>query len=84
MRLPSSIYPTPTLISGSPSSTSSFVSAMPWMPDVLMACRTSTASNQPQRRLRPVTVPNSRPFGDIFADFHFPVQWETGLNPRVV
>jgi hypothetical protein len=32
---------------------SSLVSAMPSMPEVFMAWRTSTASNQPQRRLRP-------------------------------
>ena len=44
-----------------PSSTSSLVSAMPSMPATLTAWRTSTASNQPQRRLRPVTVPNSWP-----------------------
>ena len=31
----------------------------PEMPFVATAWRTSTASNQPQRRLRPVTVPNS-------------------------
>ena len=37
------------------------VSAMPSMPLVFTVWRTSTASNQPQRRLRPVTVPNSRP-----------------------
>ncbi len=44
-----------------PSSTSSLVSAMPSMPPTLTAWRTRAASNQPQRRLRPVTVPNSRP-----------------------
>ena len=49
------------LISSKPSSTSSLVSAMPSMPPTLIAWRTSTASNQPQRRGRPVTVPNSRP-----------------------
>ena len=47
--------------SSNPSSTSSFVSAMPSMPEVLTVWRTRVASNQPQRRLRPVTVPNSRP-----------------------
>jgi hypothetical protein len=40
---------------------SSFVSAMPSMPEVRTVWRTSTASNQPQRRFLPVTVPNSRP-----------------------
>ena len=44
-----------------PSSTSSLVSAMPVTPLIAQLWRTSTASNQPQRRLRPVTVPNSRP-----------------------
>ena len=34
---------------------------MPVMPLTAAAWRTSTASNQPQRRLRPVTVPNSCP-----------------------
>ena len=42
-------------------STSSLVSAMPSMPPVITVCRTRTASNHPQRRLRPVTVPNSAP-----------------------
>ena len=50
------------LISSKPSRMSSLVSAMPSMPET---CARSgapgTASNQPQRRLRPVTVPNSRP-----------------------
>ena len=31
------------------------------MPEVFTVCRTRQASNQPQRRLRPVTVPNSWP-----------------------
>ena len=44
-----------------PSSTSSLVSARPLMPPTLTAWRTSAASNQPQRRGRPVTVPNSCP-----------------------
>ena len=44
-----------------PSSTSSLVSAMPSMPATLMVWRTRQASNQPQRRLRPVTTPNSWP-----------------------
>ena len=44
-----------------PSSTSSLVSAMPVTPEMAHDWRTSTASNQPQRRWRPVTVPNSCP-----------------------
>ena len=53
-----------------PSSTSSLVSARPLMPPSLTAWRTRTASNQPQRRGRPVTVPNSwprspRPLADL-------------------
>jgi hypothetical protein len=48
-------------ISSRPSSTSSLVSAIPVTPATAQLCRTSTASNQPHRRLRPVTVPNSRP-----------------------
>ena len=35
------------------------------MPQVRTVWRTSTASNQPQRRGRPVTVPNSRPRSPI-------------------
>ena len=46
-----------TLSAGRPSSTSSLVSAKPLMPPSLTAWRTRTASNQPQRRGRPVTVP---------------------------
>jgi hypothetical protein len=38
------------------------------MPQVRTVWRTSTASNQPQRRLRPVLVPNSRPRSPILAD----------------
>ena len=49
------------LISSKPSRTSSLVKAMPSMPEVFTVWRTSTASNQPQRRGRPVTVPNSWP-----------------------
>src|SRR3954465_7217219 len=48
-------------ISSSPPSTSSLVRAVPVIPRPGQDWRTSTASNQPQRRLRPVTVPNSRP-----------------------
>ena len=54
-----------TLISAKPSSTSSLVSAMPSMPATFVTWRTSTASNQPQRRLRPVTVPNFWPRSPI-------------------
>src|SRR3954467_5036093 len=50
-----------TLISSKPSRISSLVNANPLMPEVRTVWRTITASNQPQRRLRPVTVPNSRP-----------------------
>ena len=53
--------PVQTLISSRPSSTSSLVRAIPLMPLLATAWRTSTASNQPHRRLRPVTVPNSWP-----------------------
>src|SRR3546814_14870849 len=44
-----------------PSSTSNLVSAIPVTPETAADCRTSTASNQPQRRFLPVTVPNSWP-----------------------
>src|ERR1700742_2110194 len=40
---------------------SSLVRAIPVMPLTAADWRTSTASNQPQRRLRPVLTPNSRP-----------------------
>ena len=50
-----------TLISSKPSRMSSFVRAMPSIPESLTHCRVSTASNQPQRRGRPVLVPNSLP-----------------------
>ena len=49
-----------------PSSTSSLVSATPVTPLTATAWRTSTASNQPQRRWRPVTVPNSWPRSPSF------------------
>ena len=52
-----------------PSRISSLVSARPLMPQVRTVWRTSTASNQPQRRLRPVLTPNSLPrAADLLAD----------------
>ncbi len=57
------------LSSGSVSSTSSLVSAMPLMPATVQVWRTRQASNQPQRRGRPVTVPNSWPaLAELLAD----------------
>src|SRR5690606_37937225 len=47
--------------SSSVSSTSSFVTASPVSPLIRAAYRTTTASNQPQRRARPVVAPNSFP-----------------------
>ena len=44
-----------------PVSTSSLVSASPSTPESATAWRTTTASNQPQRRGRPVVAPNSSP-----------------------
>ena len=41
------------------------------MPQVRTVCRTSTASNQPQRRLRPVLMPNSLPRRPIFSPISF-------------
>src|SRR5438270_1376374 len=58
-----------------PSSTSSLVSATPVTPLTATAWRTSTASDQPQRRLRPVTVPNSCPRSPSF--------WPTSLSCSV-
>src|SRR5712672_2917321 len=43
------------------SSTSSLVTASPVSPFTRTAYRTTTASNQPQRRGRPVVAPNSPP-----------------------
>ena len=48
-------------ILGRPESTSSLVSAIPDIPESRAAWRTTTASNQPQRRGRPVVEPNSTP-----------------------
>src|SRR6266436_9198258 len=48
-----------------PVRTSSFVSASPSTPDSAIAWRTTTASNQPQRRGRPVVAPNSSPSSRI-------------------
>src|SRR3989441_7437742 len=62
---PSSRYPTPTGISANVSSTSSFVTANPVNPFTRTAYRTTTASNQPQRRGRPVVAPNSPPSSRI-------------------
>src|SRR5205807_10615744 len=57
----SSRYPVQTLIRGNPERTSSFVRITSVSPFSRAAYRRSTASNQPQSRLRPVTVPNSWP-----------------------
>ena len=58
---PSSRYPTHTGISANVSSTSSLVTASPVSPFTRTAYRTTTASNHPQRRGRPVTAPYSPP-----------------------
>src|SRR5918997_3939941 len=47
------------------SSTSSFVTASPVSPLIRAAYRTTTASNQPQRRGRPVVAPYSLPSSRI-------------------
>ena len=48
-------------ISSKSSNTSSFVSAIPFIPEILIVCLTKTPSNQPHLLLRLVTVPNSFP-----------------------
>ena len=48
-------------ISFNSSKTSSFVSAIPSIPEILIVCLTKTPSNQPHLLLRLVTVPNSFP-----------------------
>src|SRR6266568_4490119 len=50
-----------------PVSTSSLVTARPSTPESAAAWRTTTASNQPQRRGRPVVAPNSSPSSRIFS-----------------
>ena len=49
------------LISSNSSSTSSFVSAIPFIPEILIVCFTKTPSNQPHLLFLAVTVPNSFP-----------------------
>ena len=44
-----------------PSNTSNLVKDIPFTPEVAQVWRTRAASNQPQRLLRPVVVPNSCP-----------------------
>src|SRR5258705_253430 len=62
---PSNVYPTPTGISANVSSTSSLVTANPVKPLTRTAYRTTTASNHPHRRGRPVVAPNSPPSSRI-------------------
>jgi hypothetical protein len=54
-------YPTQMRSVSRPSSTSSLVRHSPDTLELMMERRSDTASNQPQRRLRPVTAPNSWP-----------------------
>src|SRR5579859_970646 len=60
-RTPSTRYPTQIGTFGSPESTSSLVTTRSVIPFTRTAYRPTTASNQPQRRGRPVVVPNSAP-----------------------
>src|SRR5258706_7666021 len=62
---PSNVYPTPTGISANVSKTSSLVTANPVKPLTRTAYRTTTASNHPHRRGRPVVAPNSPPSSRI-------------------
>src|SRR5882757_8418431 len=61
---PSILYPTQTRIVSNPSSTSSLVTHNEEQLLCTMERRRATASNQPQRRRRPVTEPNSWPTRD--------------------
>src|SRR5262249_45490309 len=58
---PRQVYEVQICSSSSPSSTSSLVSASASRPLTRAAYRTATASNQPQRRGRPVEAPYSCP-----------------------
>ena len=49
------------LISSNSSKTSNFVRAIPFIPEILIVCLTSTPSNHPHRLFLAVTVPNSFP-----------------------
>src|SRR6266536_2432971 len=60
-RSPSTSYATQIGTFSSPLSTSSLVTTRSVMPFTRTAYRATTASNQPQRRARPVVVPNSAP-----------------------
>src|SRR4029453_6648832 len=59
--MPSTWYPTQTGIFSQPVSTSNLVKKMSVNALARAAVWTTTASNQPQRRLRPGVVPNSTP-----------------------
>ena len=58
---PSASYAVHTLTAAKPERTSSFVRNNSVSPLTRAAYRSTTASNQPQRRLRPVVTPNSCP-----------------------
>ena len=60
-RLPSQLVADADLDLGRPSSTSSLVRHRPETPLMMIERLSAAASNQPQRRGRPVTVPNSWP-----------------------
>src|SRR2546430_10563400 len=68
-RCPSTSYPTQIGTFGSPESTSSLVTTRSVMPFTRTAYRPTTASNQPQRRARPVVVPYSTPILARWAPF---------------
>src|SRR5260370_25033360 len=62
---PSNLYPTQTGTPANGSRTPSFVTASPVSPLTRTAYRTTTASNHPHRRGRPVVAPNSPPSSRI-------------------
>ena len=66
-RSPFTSYATQTGICSQPVSTSSLVRKMSVNAFACDAASTTSASNQPQRRLRPVVVPNSAPISRSFS-----------------
>ena len=54
------------------------------MPEILIACLTITASNQPHLLLRPVTVPNSCPNSPSLFPISFFCSVGNGPDPTLV
>ena len=71
-------------ISSNSSKTSSFVNAIPSIPEIFIVCLTKTPSNHPHLLLRLVTVPNSFPRVPSNSPISFNNSVGNGPSPTLV